>query len=454
MNRTKSHHLTISLNSEAHEVARKFATQQDTVEKGKQVYLNTLAVYAVHSFLEWMNIESDISQGDSWHPAVRCFQDVADLFIPSLGKLECRPILEGATFISLPPEVTENRIGYVAVQFEEQLKDAQLLGFCPALDPQDIPNQLEIAELQPIEGLIDYLFRLELVNDFFQSEDEVVAKVKERLNAESFSEISAQLERIYRTYDKDEWRFAGGDFLANYMTNEKGVSWKGTPSIIDREEFNESQQSELQDLAEELLEKLAEIWGDEESDEQVVIEPPASASNSVKVPSETPNILFYNIVSAEGFVNLSEWLQSPESLFIDEFETLESFLSKQQGNQIFRYASAPRSRSAETEKVAIAATRARKVQLTAHLLDLLVSCQRENEGIRDILLRLYPTGDNTYLPSGVQLIVLDESGDIFLEAQARSADNWIQLEFRGEPGERFSVKVGFDDDSITRDFVI
>ncbi len=41
------------------------------------------------------------------------------------------------------------------------------------------------------------------------------------------------------------------------------------------------------------------------------------------------------------------------------------------------------------------------------------------------------------------------------EAQARSVlDNWIQLEFSGELGEQFSVKVSLGDISITEDFTI
>jgi hypothetical protein len=59
-----------------------------------------------------------------------------------------------------------------------------------------------------------------------------------------------------------------------------------------------------------------------------------------------------------------------------------------------------------------------------------------------------------YLPTGVQLKVLDNSGAVFLEAQARSADNYIQLQFRGDLQEEFSVQVTFNDMSIKENFVI
>ncbi|HEY9845691.1 MAG TPA: DUF1822 family protein, partial [Candidatus Caenarcaniphilales bacterium] len=59
-----------------------------------------------------------------------------------------------------------------------------------------------------------------------------------------------------------------------------------------------------------------------------------------------------------------------------------------------------------------------------------------------------------YLPPSLQLVVLDESGASFLEAQARSADNYIQLQFSGTAGERFSVQVTLGEVSTTEDFVI
>ncbi|HEY9822378.1 MAG TPA: DUF1822 family protein, partial [Candidatus Sericytochromatia bacterium] len=57
-------------------------------------------------------------------------------------------------------------------------------------------------------------------------------------------------------------------------------------------------------------------------------------------------------------------------------------------------------------------------------------------------------------PPSLQLTVLDESGATFLEAQSRSADNYIQLQFSGVPGEQFSVRVSLGDASILQDFVI
>ena len=157
MNRIITFCPTVPLGREAHAIARQFAAEQATPQRSKQIYLNTLAVYAVHSYLKWLRIDTDLSQGDSWHPLKRVLFDIADLVLPGIGKLECRPVPpgEGETAIFLPPEVTEDRIGYVAVQFSENLNEVKLLGFVGAANISNASEQILIAELQPLNDLLD-----------------------------------------------------------------------------------------------------------------------------------------------------------------------------------------------------------------------------------------------------------------------------------------------------------
>jgi hypothetical protein len=51
-------------------------------------------------------------------------------------------------------------------------------------------------------------------------------------------------------------------------------------------------------------------------------------------------------------------------------------------------------------------------------------------------------------------MVLDEDGEAVIDAHARSDNKNIQLEFGGEPGDRFSVKVALGDVSVTENFVV
>ena len=243
--------LTVPLELKAHELARQLAAVQSTVQKGKRVYLNALAVYAVHSYLKWLQIETDLNYSDSFNPAKTALANVADLVIPGIGSLECRPVLPGETTIILPEEVIESRIGYVGVQFSDRLDSVQLLGFAPTFDSSNPPQQIAVAELMPIDTLIEQITRLEEAIAFLETDDPVAVQVRSQIETQSQSNIVAQLERIYRTCDEYEWRYAGGEMLAGSTAGGEFTR-----------ESADSADTDLQDLAEALLEKLAEIWRD------------------------------------------------------------------------------------------------------------------------------------------------------------------------------------------------
>jgi hypothetical protein len=243
--------LTVPLELKAHEMARQLAAVQSTVQKGKRVYLNALAVYAVHSYLKWLQIETDLNYSDSFNPAKTALANVADLVIPGIGSLECRPVLPGDTTIFLPEEVIENRIGYVGVQFSDRLDSVQLLGFAPSLDSSNPPQQIAVAELRPLDTLIEQITRLEEAIAFLETDDPVAVQVRSTIQTQSQSNIVAQLERIYRTCEEYEWRYAGGEMLAGSTAGGEFTR-----------ESADSADTDLQDLAEALLEKLAEIWRD------------------------------------------------------------------------------------------------------------------------------------------------------------------------------------------------
>jgi len=241
--------LTVPLELKAHEMARQLAAVQSTVQKGKRVYLNALAVYAVHRYLKWLQIETDLEGSDSFNQVKTALANVADLLITGIGSLECRPVLPGETSIFLPEEVIENRIGYVGVQFSDRLDSVQLLGFAPTFDSSNPPQQIAVAELMPIDTLIEQITRLEEAIAFLETDDPVAVQVRSTIQTQSQSNIVAQLERIYRTCDEYEWRYAGGEMLAGSTAGGEFTR-----------ESADSADTDLQDLAEALLEKLAGIW--------------------------------------------------------------------------------------------------------------------------------------------------------------------------------------------------
>ncbi|HLO85942.1 MAG TPA: DUF1822 family protein [Nostocaceae cyanobacterium] len=85
---------------------------------------------------------------------------------------------------------------------------------------------------------------------------------------------------------------------------------------------------------------------------------------------------------------------------------------------------------------------------------LVVEISPEANQRTSVNIQLHATGNQVHLPLGVNLSVLDHSGAVVLEAQARHADNYIQLAFSGEPQEKFSVQVALDDTIFLSNFMI
>jgi hypothetical protein len=323
MNKTKVPLLIVPLGGEAHRFAQQFAAQQATPQKGKRVYFNTLAVYAVNSYLKWLQIETSLGQSDSWHPGKRAVFDVADLALPGIGKLECRPVLLGETACYLPPEVTENRIGYIGVQFGESLEEIQLLGFAPAVDAVNPPEELQIADFQPLDALIDHINQL-----------------KAAISSESQTPVN----------------------LSRWLENVFEGGWQNLEALLD-------------------------------------------------------------------IANLAWSFRSPNQLGDIKRDRPETIV---RGGKLIDLG----------------------IQLAGHPVALVVTLIPEADQKINVILQLHPAVGQMHLPQSTRLIVLDKSGKIFLEVQARSADNFIQLQFSGIAGERFRVEVALGVASIREDFVI
>lgn len=90
---------------------------------------------------------------------------------------------------------------------------------------------------------------IEFVSAFLESDDPVAVQVRERLGGRPLSEIATQLEKCLNSPEEDDRLFAIKNVLAG------GVTAVGT----NRDSSNENDEIELLDLAESLLEKLAEI---------------------------------------------------------------------------------------------------------------------------------------------------------------------------------------------------
>lgn len=285
--------ITILLDRNAHRYAQQFASEQKNTYKGKQVYLNTLAVCAVNYFLKMLSVPTAIDRGDCWHSGSRIIFDTADLVLPNLGKLECRPLLPGESAFMLPPEVTSDRLGYVAVRFSEELNRVELLGFINASKITDPFESISLDHLQSLDTLIDRLYR--------------------------------------------------------------------------------------QDLS----------------------------------------------------INLSQWLAG---IFDLTWQPTELLLANNSNFRKTKTTSDPLESTIERGKI-------------IHFLDkensatviLVVQLTRENSELIDVNLRIYPSEEDTHLPSELEVKILNEIGDSCLEATSRDTDNYLQLEFSCHEQERFMI---------------
>jgi Protein of unknown function (DUF1822) len=145
-------HFTMPLTLKAHQTANQFRQQQSNSQKAKQVYLNTLAVQTVQTYLDWFGIPTDLTASDSWNPVMQPLMDTADLVIEG-GRLECRPVLQGESTCYVPPDVWQDRLGYVVVQLNADLTEATLLGFVASVTT----TELALSELRSLEALLQFL---------------------------------------------------------------------------------------------------------------------------------------------------------------------------------------------------------------------------------------------------------------------------------------------------------
>ncbi len=314
--------------------ARKFAAEQTTAEKAKKVYENTVAVGAVASYLHWMEFKTDLSQGESWNAASRYFNDVADLVLPEIGSIECRSLLPGETAIYLPPEATENRIGCVFVQLEEEADKVKILGFVPADNEGNLPEVVKVEDLQSLEELTELLGELEF-------QPKAVTKPTIDIETVAATVVETVAETVADNVEK----------LSQWFGNNFGQGWQ----------------------------------------------PLAAAYRSIRVKESDSNLA----VSRAKIIDFG-------------------------------------------------------VRVAGEAVALIVRLTPNENGTVDVLLRVFPADKSNYLPSGLELKVLDENGEEISEPViARSADNWLQMELEeGAPDTRFSVTLSLGDATVTEHFVL
>ncbi|MEO1348649.1 MAG: DUF1822 family protein [Cyanobacteria bacterium J06635_15] len=144
----------VPLTDAFHQAAQGFYHHHSEPQKGKQVYLNTLSVQAVRFYLTCLGIETCLEKSESWNPVLQVLANIADLWVSDLGRLECRPILPGTSTWKMPSEVWADRVGYVFVQVDTELTEANLLGFLPEVK-EELVTLEQLKSLQTFPAYLE-----------------------------------------------------------------------------------------------------------------------------------------------------------------------------------------------------------------------------------------------------------------------------------------------------------
>jgi Protein of unknown function (DUF1822) len=120
----------------------------------RQVYLNSLALYAADWYLQCLQFETrHADRADWWIPYLT---QSSPLEIVKIGKLECIPIVGDAVTATISPDLKDDRVGYIFVKLNDSLTSAEIMGFMPKYS-----ENIRLDRLQSTDDLIDYLCDLE-----------------------------------------------------------------------------------------------------------------------------------------------------------------------------------------------------------------------------------------------------------------------------------------------------
>lgn len=385
---TEQQSICIPIPAKFRETALKFAQEQSNQSKAKQVYLNTLAVQVVNSYLQMLDIPTTIKASYSWDSWGRIFADVADLVLTGIGHLECRYIRTGDLVCYIPPEVWSNRFGYVVVEINQTCEDAKIRGFLQ----QVTTTEINLKQLQPLEAFIEYYHQCSGVGlrQWLEGIYTSQWQSMEELNSQRSTQLAFRSPKI-RGFEVD--------------TPEKVLQ------IIEQlYPYNIWEQK----LPIEFLGKISEVRN----------------NNFQASPLTNQHLGLLDVI-----VHLLQTTEDEEIRW-----TLAEIL----------WAIEPKHPVIRGRRIMDLG-----MQLAGNPIALMVAILPKIDKTFAILLRVYPMGNQPYLPPGLKLSGLYENGQPFLEVQARQQrDDYIQLKFCAEVGEKFQVQVSINDVIIRETFFI
>jgi Protein of unknown function (DUF1822) len=393
---------TVPLHPRHHQLARQFAQPQPTPEKATQVYRNTLAVLALKDCLEWVDIVTDFAGSDSANPVLQLIEDVADLKLPGLGRLECRPIAVDADHCLLPAPIHDDRLGVVVVELSAPYQTAQILGFTP----QVAVSQIACADLLPLE---DLFLHLDCLQDEAAATSQT-AVTPQHLLSETDSTLQPARPRL------SQWltnlgtdAVAGTHGVWQAISTMLNLQTQWVPGLYGMRSSPSIRFRHLEQLVEQLY--------------------VGQGLTLASVPSEPGSVsaalvhLVQTCTNAETRWQAAEllWTMAPEQLGVRRILDLGLLFARQP-------------------------------------LSLMVAILPPAEQTSEfsVLVRVAPAHPSNlaYLPPGLSLAILREDGQLGLQTQARERDNFIQIKLQATLGETFSIQLRSESHLITEYFEV
>ena len=369
---TEQQSISIPISAKFRDTALQFAQEQPNQDKAKQVYLNTLAVQVVNSYLQMLDISTTIEASYSWDSWGRMGGNVADLVLTGIGHLECRYIRTGDHICHIPPEVFNHRFGYVVVEINQTCQEGKIRGFLA----QITTTEINLEQLQPLEIFIEYYHQFSGV------------------------QLRQWLEGIY---------------TSQWQSVEK-LALQKSPQLA----FRSPQVRGFE------IDTPKKVW-------QVI-------------EQLYPQRSWQKILPSRLLSNLDR-----------EVNDILVYLLQTTNDEEIRWTLAEVLWTITPNHPVITARRIMDLgmQLAGNSVALMVAILPKIDKTYAVLLRVYPMGTKPYLPADLQLAGLYENGEAFLEVKAREQrDNYIQLKFCAELGEKFQIRVTLNDATITEKFVI
>lgn len=139
-------------------------------------------------------------------------------------------------------------------------------------------------------------------------------------------------------------------------------------------------------------------------------------------------------------VNLSQWF---DNLCASGWQSLDTLFPD--GNNL---AFSLRGNSTQVKRVKL-------IELENQAVVLALGLTSEDDGRVGIRTQLYPVPTEAHLPEGVRLDLLSSTGESLKSVQARSEDDFVQIQrFKCAQGYRFNIQVSLDDISVREIFVV